>query len=33
MRSIRPEMVSTLVVKETVKEAWEAVKTMWLRVP
>ena len=32
LRSVLPEMLSTLAVKATTKEAWEAVKTMWLGV-
>ena len=32
LRSVPPEMCSTLAVKATVKEAWEAVKTMRLGV-
>ena len=32
LRSVPSEMLSTLAVKATAKEAWEAVKTMWLGV-
>ena len=32
LRSVPPEMISTLAAKKTAKEAWETVKTMQLGV-